>query len=75
MLLLTIDFSEPEIQQLFDTNKIKHEPTWQHYYDNYNSAIALVLEEGLKRNYYLNSKARGVLFLLRHSFELFRKVM
>jgi len=74
MLFLTIDFSEPDTRQLFDAKKIKHEATWQFYYDNYNTALASVLEEGLNRNYYLNSKARGVLFLLRHSFELCLKL-
>lgn len=70
MLHLNIDFSDAEIQALFSTKKIAHDATWQHYYQRYNFTLDAVIREGLSRNYALNSKARGVLFLLRHSFEL-----
>ncbi len=70
MLFRKFDFDNPSAQRYFKFDRKKHTSTWEHYYSCYNYAIKKIFEKGLQRNYAFNCRARSLLFLIRHSFEL-----
>jgi hypothetical protein len=70
MLFKKFNFDDKESINKISIDKKKHSSTWQHYYLSYNYTLDKIFEKGLKQNYAFNSKARSIMFLLRHSFEL-----
>ena len=70
MLLRRFDFDDKQAEIKFQFDKKKHLSTWEHYYDCYNYAIEKIIIKGFQQNYAFNCRARGLLFLIRHSFEL-----
>jgi hypothetical protein len=69
MLFLNIDFENKNIVEKFKIQG-KHSATWNHYYACYAYCLNLIISIGLQRDYSLNSKARCILFLCHHFFEL-----
>jgi len=70
MLLRKFDFEDKQSEEKFRFDKKRHLSTWEHYSDCYDYAISKIFNKGFKRNYAFNCRARGILFLIRHSFEL-----
>jgi hypothetical protein len=70
MLFSKYDLDDPDSVSKLSISKRNHTATWKHYCDSYNCALEVVFEKLLKENYGFNSKSRGLLFLLRHSFEI-----
>lgn len=74
MLFEKIDFEkESHIKKFISTRKYDCN-TWSDYYNSYNYALRSLLEDGYAKNYALNSKAKCILFLVRHSIELSLKL-
>jgi len=70
MLLRKFDFSDSESRDKFIFDKEIHLATWEHYCDCYSYTLEKVFNKGLKRNYAFNCRARAILFLIRHYFEI-----
>jgi len=70
MLLNNIDFSNRDVISKLSLNNNIYNSTWEHYCNCYNHAIQKLFDANLLRQYVFNTKMRGVLFILRHSFEL-----
>lgn len=73
MLFRTLDLQKREVKDLFKINSRTHVLSWDHYYKCYNYTTKKILDKGLSKNYALNSSAKPVLFMIRHSFELLLK--
>jgi len=74
MLLRKFDFTDKQAELKFLFRKSRHITTWEHYYDCYNYSIEKIFNKGFQRNYAFNCRARGLLFLIRHSIELCLKL-
>ncbi len=74
MLLKRFDFENKNVKEKFYFDIKDHIPTWEHYYDCYNYTLVKIFEKGLKKNYELNCRARGILFLVRQSLEICLKL-
>jgi len=70
MLLRTFDFTDRESRDKFILNKNTHLSTWEHYCDCYSYALREIFNKGFSRNYAFNCRAKGILFLVRHYFEI-----
>lgn len=70
MLLRKFNFEDPDVKEKFLFNKKNHFSTWEHYCNCYSYSIEKIINKGLLRNYAFNCRARGILFLLRHYFEI-----
>ncbi len=70
MLFKEINFNDPLIKNALQLDIKRHQSTWSHYYDSYNYAVSIIFDMGLKESYAFNPRAYGLLFLIRHSFEL-----
>lgn len=70
MVFFTVDFNNPEVEARFLFEDNPHNATWDFYCDSYSYTIRKILQKGLNGNYVLNCKAKSILFLIRHYFEL-----
>mgnify|MGYP001159225336 FL=1 len=70
MLLRKFDFSDSESRDKFIFDKEIHLATWEHYCDCYSYTLEKIFNKGLQRNYALNCRARAILFLIRHYYEI-----
>jgi len=70
MLLRRFDFTDKVSRDKFIFDKEIHLSTWEHYCECYSYALRKIFNKGLSRNYAFNCRARGVLFLIRHYFEI-----
>ncbi len=70
MLLRKFDFTDKESRDKFIFDKEIHLSTWEHYCNCYSYTLQKVFNKGLNRNYAFNCRARGILFLIIHYFEI-----
>jgi len=70
MLLRKFDFTDKEARDKFIFDKKVHLSTWDHYCECYSYTLQKIFKKGLSRNYAFNCRARGILFLIRHYFEI-----
>lgn len=70
MLLRRFDLDDKQAGIKLKFDKPKHLTTWEHYYNCYNYTIEKIFNKGFQGSYTFNSKSRGILFLIRQSFEL-----
>lgn len=70
MLLRKFDFTDKESRDKFIFDKEIHLSTWEHYCECYSYTLQKIFHKGLSRNYAFNCRARGILFLIRHYFEI-----
>ncbi|MBN8876793.1 MAG: hypothetical protein J0I32_04550 [Sphingobacteriales bacterium] len=70
MLFQKFDFSNPEAVEKFKIGFKEHKNTWSFYAESYSYAVRKLIEKGLSRNYALNCRARAIMFLIRHNFEI-----
>jgi hypothetical protein len=70
MLLRKFDFTDKNAESKFQFNRADHVATWENYYNCYNYVLKNIFHKGFQRNYDFDCRARPILFMIRHSFEL-----
>jgi hypothetical protein len=70
MLFQKFDFSNAASTASFQINPDVFQPTWEYYYNQYNTSVFRIIEKGLTRNYPFNCRSRPLSFLIRHALEL-----
>lgn len=70
MLPRKFNFEDIEAKNKFMFDKKNHTPTWEHYCECYSYTLEKIFNKGLSKNYAFNCRARCILFLIRHYFEL-----
>lgn len=70
MILKQSNFTDKESQDKFIFNKEIHLSTWEHYCDCYSYTLRKLFTKGLNENYAFNCRSIGILFLIRHYFEI-----
>lgn len=70
MMFGRIDFDDPKILEI-PLNL--HKYTWDYYYKQYAKVLNYIISLSLKKEYLINRKQMAVMFIYRHTVELFLK--
>ena len=70
MLFHHFDFDDPSAIKNLRLQIAEHSATWEFYLESYNYVVYKIFEKGLTRNYEFNCRAKAIMFLIRHTFEL-----
>lgn len=70
MLLKQFDLTDKKSHNKLYFDKEKHLTTWDHYCDCYSYTLQKIFNNCLISSYAFNCRARGIMFLMRHYFEI-----
>lgn len=73
MLFKEINFEKKITETSLSLKGITHSNNWDSYYECYSYCVNVIINGGLSKGYFFNSKSRSILFLIRHSWELYLK--